>query len=107
MQNQVVVQIGRRWWKHEWDRPFCLFRVGCKSKDSGLSLPEFLARYSSEGQCRDTLFKLRWPKGFFCPKCGYAACREVHRAGNSINAVPAGFSHRLYKKPFFQPLNCL
>jgi len=43
----------------------------------GLSLPEFLARYSSEGQCRDSLFKLRWPKGFVCPKCGHAACSEI------------------------------
>ncbi|MGD9949798.1 MAG: transposase [Desulfobulbus sp.] len=43
----------------------------------GLSLPEFLARYSSEGQCRDALLKLRWPKKIVCPKCGHAACSVI------------------------------
>jgi len=72
----------------------------------GLSLPEFLAQYSSEDQCRAALFKMRWPKGYVCPKCGHTACSEI-RPGSSINAVHAGFRHRLYKEPFFQPPNCL
>ncbi len=36
----------------------------------GLSLIEFLEQYSSESQCREVLFKLRWPQGFICPECG-------------------------------------
>ena len=39
----------------------------------GLSLPEFFAAYGSETQCAETLFKWRWPQGFVCPECGYAA----------------------------------
>ena len=46
----------------------------------GLSLPEFLAQYSSEDQSRAALFKMRWPKGYVCPKCGHSACSEIrHR----------------------------
>ena len=44
----------------------------------GLSLPEFLAQYASEDQCRTALFKLRWPKGYVCPKCGHTAYSEIH-----------------------------
>jgi transposase-like protein len=37
----------------------------------GLSLQEFLSQYGSEEQCRQSLFKWRWPKGFICPECGH------------------------------------
>jgi hypothetical protein len=37
---------------------------------SGLSLPEFLERYGNEQPCRDVLFQIRWPEGFFCLECG-------------------------------------
>jgi hypothetical protein len=36
----------------------------------GLSLPDFLASYGTDSQCRETLFRFRWPHGFFCPACG-------------------------------------
>ena len=36
----------------------------------GLSLTAFLERYRTEPQCREALFKLRWPNGFVCPHCG-------------------------------------
>lgn len=31
---------------------------------------EFEQLYKSEGACREALFKMRWPNGFICPKCG-------------------------------------
>lgn len=34
------------------------------------TLREFEARFSSESECREYLFRLRWPKGFICPRCG-------------------------------------
>ena len=40
----------------------------------GLSLPRFLATYGTEEQCQQALFKMRWPQGFRCPKCGREYC---------------------------------
>ena len=31
---------------------------------------EFEQLYGTEKSCRETLLKMRWPKGFVCPKCG-------------------------------------
>ena len=33
---------------------------------------EFEARFATEEACRDYLFRLRWPDGFRCPRCGHA-----------------------------------
>ncbi|WP_419176478.1 transposase [Desulfosediminicola sp.] len=32
----------------------------------------FLDIYGKEEQCRDKLFKTRWPMNFMCPRCGHA-----------------------------------
>ena len=45
---------------------------------TGLSLPGFLESYGTEQQCRDALFKLRWPTGFVCPACGNTTYCELH-----------------------------
>lgn len=46
----------------------------------GLSLPTFLERYGTEGQCRESLQRMRWPRGFQCPSCGHAGhCRLKQR----------------------------
>jgi transposase-like protein len=34
------------------------------------NLMEFEKRFGSEKDCREYLFRLRWPNGFICPKCG-------------------------------------
>lgn len=36
------------------------------------SLAEFEAQFDTEQACRDYLFRLRWPGGFRCPRCGDA-----------------------------------
>ena len=36
----------------------------------GMSLPEFLEKFGTEEQCLAEAFRLRWPRGFRCPKCG-------------------------------------
>lgn len=35
------------------------------------TLSEFEDRFSSEEACRDYLYRLRWPNGFRCPRCGH------------------------------------
>ena len=39
-------------------------------EDYPRNLIEFNARFSSEERCREYLFKLRWPEGFRCSRCG-------------------------------------
>jgi len=43
----------------------------------GLSLSEFLSQYGTEDQCREALFRMRWPQGFQCPRCGHSTCSEI------------------------------
>lgn len=38
-------------------------------EDYPLTLIEFEKRFSSEEDCRDYLFQIRWPNGFQCPRC--------------------------------------
>jgi hypothetical protein len=53
----------------------------------GLSLSNFLEEYGVEEQCFEALVKLRWPKGFECPKCGCNAyCRLTNRKLFQCNA---------------------
>src|SRR3954453_17923239 len=39
-------------------------------EDYPRNLSEFEARFDTEQACRDYLFRLRWPEGFRCPRCG-------------------------------------
>ena len=55
-------------------------------------MPSFLARFGTDEQCREYLFKARWPDGFRCAACGHddayalrtkivyecVACRKQH-----------------------------
>ena len=36
----------------------------------GLSLFDFLEKYSTDQQCSEALYQLRWPTGYVCPSCG-------------------------------------
>jgi len=40
-------------------------------EDYPKTLMEFESRFSTEEACRDYLFQLRWPEGFWCPRCGH------------------------------------
>ena len=42
-----------------------------------LNLIDFMKRFQTEEQCRDFLFKLRWPEGFMCPKCAHTGYYEI------------------------------
>lgn len=41
-------------------------------EDYPRTLGEFDRRFGTEEGCRDYLFRLRWPQGFRCPRCGQA-----------------------------------
>ena len=43
----------------------------------GLSLVQFIKKYGTDQQCRDALFKARWPHGFTCPCCGHDKFYEI------------------------------
>ena len=40
-------------------------------EDYPKTILEFEQRFSTEEACREYFFKLRWPQGFTCPRCGY------------------------------------
>ena len=44
----------------------------------GLSLAKFLSIYGTDEQCRNALFRMRWPDGFACPNCGYTTYCELN-----------------------------
>ena len=39
------------------------------AKQNALTFMEFKNRFNNEESCRKHLFELRWPNGYFCPKC--------------------------------------
>ena len=40
------------------------------AQQASMTLMEFMEKFGTEEQCREHLYKMRWPKGFVCPKCG-------------------------------------
>lgn len=40
------------------------------AQQEAMTLLEFQERFHNEDACREHLYKMRWPKGFACPKCG-------------------------------------
>ena len=39
-------------------------------QQESIDLIEFMNRFQTEDQCREFLYRLRWPDGIICPKCG-------------------------------------
>ena len=42
-----------------------------------MTFREFIKRFSTEEQCREYLFKIRYAEGFVCPKCNHDGYWEV------------------------------
>src|SRR5436305_67581 len=71
-------------------------------------MPSFLSRFGSDEQCREYLFKARWPNGFRCAACGHddayalrtkivyecVACRKQHSllAGTLFEQTKTGLA---------------
>src|SRR3954462_12523115 len=78
------------------------------SDDLPEDMPAFLARFGTDGQCREYLFKARWPDGFRCSGCGHddayalrtkivyecVACRKRHSllAGTIFEQTKTGLA---------------
>jgi ISXO2-like transposase domain/Transposase zinc-ribbon domain len=43
----------------------------------GLSLSQFLSQYGTDEKCYQALYRLRWPNGFICPRCGRKGYCEI------------------------------
>ena len=43
-------------------------------QQESMSLVEFQRRFVSEEACMEHLFRLRWPDGYTCPRCGHRRC---------------------------------
>jgi transposase-like protein len=48
-------------------------------RQKGLDLITFQARLGTEEQCREALFRHRWPQGFRCPACQAVHCWKLAR----------------------------
>ena len=56
-------------------------------EDYQLTLSEFENRFSTEENCRNYLFKLRWPDGFHCPRCGNENAWPISNLHFNVQAV--------------------
>ena len=60
------------------------------------NIKEFESRFNNQEACRDYLFRLRWPEGFRCPRCGaekawpFRSTRLVCAACGHQTSVTAG-----------------
>jgi len=50
-------------------------------KEYPMTFREFIKRFSTEEQCRDYLFELRFPNGFVCSKCGH---KQYWKVGETL-----------------------
>jgi len=46
-------------------------------KEYPMTFDEFTKRFATDEQCRDYLFRLRFPEGFICPKCHNSKAWEI------------------------------
>ncbi len=64
-------------------------------------LPTFIARFGTDGACRDYLFRQRWPEGFRCRACGHGEAWALARR-NIYECAACGQQHSLLKDTIFE-----
>src|SRR5918994_3119146 len=64
-------------------------------------LPTFIARFGTDEQCREHLFRARWPDGFRCRACGHGAAWALGRR-NIYECAACGQQHSLLKGTIFE-----
>jgi transposase-like protein len=40
------------------------------AQQEGMNMISFMEKFGTDEKCREYLYKVRWPEGFICPKCG-------------------------------------
>jgi transposase-like protein len=64
-------------------------------------LPTFVARFGTDEQCREHLFKARWPEGFRCRACGHDDAYVLARR-NIYECAACGQQHSLLTGTIFE-----
>jgi transposase-like protein len=64
-------------------------------------LPTFIARFGTDGACRDYLVRQRWPEGFLCRACGHGAAWALARR-HIYECAACGQQHSLLKGTIFE-----
>jgi transposase-like protein len=64
-------------------------------------LPTFIARFGTDAQCRDYLFRQRWPGGFRCRACGHGEAYALGRR-NIYECTACGQQHSLLTGTIFE-----
>jgi len=64
-------------------------------------LPTFIARFGTDEQCREHLFRARWPDGFRCRACGHGAAWALGRR-NIYECAACGQQRSLLKGTIFE-----
>jgi transposase-like protein len=70
-------------------------------RDLPADLPSFLARFGTDGQCREYLFRARWPDGFRCAGCGHDRA-WAHKARVIYECAACGKQHSLLAGTIFE-----
>ena len=69
--------------------------------DLPCDLPAFMARFGTDGACRQHLFRVRWPEGFRCVKCEGTHCYP-HTTRNIYECSACGKQHSLLAGTIFE-----
>ena len=64
-------------------------------------LPSFLERFGTDAQCREYLFRARWPDGFRCAACGHDRA-WAHKARLIYEGAGCGKQHSLLAGTIFE-----
>jgi transposase-like protein len=64
-------------------------------------LPSFLERFGTDAQCREYLFRARWPEGFRCAGCGHDRA-WAHKARLIDECAACGKQHSLLAGTIFE-----
>src|SRR4028119_772204 len=69
--------------------------------DLPTDMPAFIERFGTDGQCRDYLFKARWPDGFRCDSCDH---KDAYALKTKIvyECVACGKQHSLLAGTIFE-----